>query len=123
MNPDLSARRAYNVELNQLPVPDAALAVPLTAIERSLQRHKVRNRPPLPLNRQDLILQGPHLVTNDGRRLLLIDDGMADRMLVFCTNENLQRFDKYINVVINGYCFLKSTFEKVKKIKNIFIRT
>jgi hypothetical protein len=87
-----SARRAYNTEINNLPVAKAATAAPLSSMERSLQRYKVQRRPPLPATRQDLVLLPEHQVTTDGRRLLLIDDGVGpDRMLVFGTTENLQR--------------------------------
>lgn len=89
--PEWSARRAYNWTMNQLPVDEAALAAPLSSVERSLQRHKVQNRPELPQTRQDLILQPEHTVTADGRRFVLIDDGMADRILVFGTERNLNR--------------------------------
>ena len=90
--PDWSARQAYNWQMNQLPVDEAALATPLTSVERSLQRFKVANRPPLPATRQDLMLGNNQTVTNDGRRFLLIDDGQADRIVVFCTDNNLERY-------------------------------
>ena len=91
VQPEWSARRAYTTELGQFTVAEAAVLPPLTAVERSMQRHKVRNRPPLPATRQDLLLQTAHTTTTDGRRFLLLDDGLADRLLVFGTNENLQR--------------------------------
>jgi hypothetical protein len=91
-NPEWSARRAYNTEINKLPLPEASLAVPLSTIQRSLNHFKVRNRPPLPATRQDLILLPAHQATTDGRRLLLIDDGLAmDRLLVFGTALNIER--------------------------------
>ena len=64
-----------------MPVNEAASAQTFSAIERSLQR------PPLPNNRPDLILQPAHTITMDGQRFLLIDDGAADRILVFATDE------------------------------------
>lgn len=92
-NPEWSARRAYNTEMNNLTVAEASVAVPLSVIQRSLNRHKVRNRPPLPATRQDLVLLPAHQMTTDGRQLLLIDDGApAERMLVFGTTENLERY-------------------------------
>jgi len=91
-NPEWTAKRAYYSEVNRLPVQEAAVVAPLSAVERSLQRHKVRNRPPLPATRQHLVILPEHRVTTDGRRLLLIDDGLAaDRMLVFGTDENIAR--------------------------------
>lgn len=91
-NPEWTAKRAYYSELNMLPVHEAAIAAPLSAVERSLQRYKIRNRPPLPATRQDLVIQPEHRMTIDGRRLLLVDDGVADdRMLIFGTNENITR--------------------------------
>jgi 6-phosphogluconolactonase (cycloisomerase 2 family) len=60
-------------------------------VERCLQRHKVQNRPELPQTRQDLILQPEHTVTADGRRFVLIDNRMADRIMVFSTERNLNR--------------------------------
>ena len=85
LHPESTARQAYQHELNFLPVADAAVAVPFGGVERSLQRHKVRNRPPLPATRQDLILQPGLTTTLDGRRLILIDNGTVDRMIVFGT--------------------------------------
>ena len=90
-NPDWTAKKAYNCNVNRLPIAEAAVSVPLTAVERTLQRYKHRNRPPLPDTRQDLRLLPEHRLTTDGRRLLLIDDGLVDRILVFGTNENLTR--------------------------------
>jgi len=72
-------------------VDAAAVASPLSTIERSLQRHRIRNRPPLPLNRQDLQLQPQQSTTSDGRPFLLVDDGADDRLLVFGTDAQLQR--------------------------------
>jgi hypothetical protein len=37
-NPDWTAKNAYYSQINQLPVAEAAVAVPLSAVERSLQR-------------------------------------------------------------------------------------
>jgi hypothetical protein len=89
---DWSARRAYNWQLNQVAVSQASVTVPLSAIERTLQRHKVRNRPALPATRQDLVLTNDQTITSDGRRFLLIDDGVGDRLMVFGTNEQLARY-------------------------------
>lgn len=89
--PEKPARRVYNEHITQLALDDAAVAAPLSLVERSLQRYKVRNRPPLPQTRLDLILQPEHTVTTDGRRFLLIDDGQADRIVVYATDEQIQR--------------------------------
>lgn len=69
----------------------AAVTAPLSTVERSFQRQKVKNRPPLPAARQDLQLDAQYSVTNDGRPFVLVDDGQADRILVFGTIETLQR--------------------------------
>ena len=90
--PEWSARRVYHDHINQLDVAEAGMARPLSAVERSMQRYRVRNRPALPDSRQNLILLPEHSVTTKGRALVLIDDGQADRILVFATNEQLQRF-------------------------------
>jgi hypothetical protein len=90
-DPDLSARRAYNWSLNQLTVADASVVAPLASVERSLQRHKVKNRPELPNTRQDWILQPDHSITLDGRPFVLIDNGILDRIIVFGTERNLER--------------------------------
>ena len=95
-----SAKRAYNAEVNQLTVNGAATAPVFSSIERSLQRHKVKNRPPLPQSRQALVLPASYSITTDGRPLVLIDDGQADRILVFGTQLQLQRFVINFNV----YC-------------------
>lgn len=91
--PEWSARHCYNSVLAQLPVAEAAVAVPLSTAERSLHRHRVRNRPPLPATRQDLVLGAQFSSTIDGRPFILVDDGQADRILVFGTTENLARLE------------------------------
>jgi hypothetical protein len=90
-NPDLTAKQAYNGEVNLLNVAAAATAPSFASTERSLQRYKVTHRPPLPASRQDLVLPATSIVTSDGRQLLLIDDGAADRILVFGTENQLKR--------------------------------
>lgn len=97
---ECSARRAYNWTMNQLPIDEAAVAAPLSSVERSLQRHKVRNHPQLPQTREDLVLEPEHTVTADGGRFVLIDDGMADRILVFGTDRNLNRLALGIVVLV-----------------------
>ena len=72
-------------------VQQAAVTLPLSSVERSLQRHKVKNRPPQPSTRQDLVLDAQYSVTTDGRPFVLVDDGLADRLLVFGTAKNLER--------------------------------
>lgn len=94
-NLHFSAKRAYNVEVNQLSIVDAAIAPPLTAVERTLQRHKIKNRPPLPATRQDLVLPATYTITTDGRPFKLIDDGQADRIIVFGTQEQVIRQDRH----------------------------
>ncbi len=92
--PDWTARRSYDSVVGLMSVQAAAVTVPLMNMERSLQRHKYRNRPPLPQTRQDLVLGQQYMSTNDGRPFVLIDDGNADRILVFGTAENLRRLEK-----------------------------
>ena len=70
---------------------DAAVAPTLASIERSMERHKVKNRPPLPGSRQDLNLPAILQLTTDGRQFVLIDDGTVDRILVFATHEQMTR--------------------------------
>lgn len=91
VNADWTAKRAYNAELTQLPIGDAALVQPFVSMERSLQRHKVASRPELPRTRQDWVLPPALTLTTDRRRLVLIDDGAADRIIVFATDDNLTR--------------------------------
>ncbi len=86
-----SAKRAYNAEVNALSVTDAAVAPPLASVERSLQRHKNKNRPPLPATRQDLVLPATYAITTDRRSFKLVDDGQTDRIIVFATDEQLKR--------------------------------
>ncbi len=81
----------YNDHLTQLTVAEAAVALPLSVVERSTHRHRAQDRPPLPASRRDLVLQLEHSVTSDGRAFVLIDDGLDDRILVFVTEEQLQR--------------------------------
>ena len=97
---NLTAKRAYNAEVNQLSVADAAIAPPLSTVERTLQRHKVKTRPPLPATRQDLALPARYTTTNNGRPFKLIDDGQADRIIVFGTSEQLNRQEAEINCKI-----------------------
>jgi hypothetical protein len=93
--PEWSARHAYRQQINQMSVAEAAVSTPLASVGRSLQRHKVRNRPLLPDARDDLVLLPEHTVTVDGRGFVLIDDGPGqnDRILVFATQEQLQRYE------------------------------
>jgi len=90
-NPDMTTKRAYNLEINQLNVAAASTAPTFCSAERSLQRHKVQHRPPLPATRQDLDLPPQSKLTADGRQFLLIDDGTADRIMVFATENQLKR--------------------------------
>jgi hypothetical protein len=90
-NAAFSSKRAYNAEVNQLSVHDAAIAPPFSTVERTLQRHKVKNRPPLPATRQALVLPACYTTTTDGRPFKVIDDGQADRIIVFGTSEQLIR--------------------------------
>ncbi len=89
--PEWSARLVYKEHITQLSVQEASVAVPLIAVERSLQRHKVSNRPVLPVTRRELVLQIPHTTTTDGRTFVLVDDGLDDRILVFGTTDQLRR--------------------------------
>jgi hypothetical protein len=82
-DPQWSARTAYYTEVNQITVRDVALAPPLSSVERALQRHKVHNCPPLPVFCQDLVLQQQHTTISSGLPFLLINDGFADRILVW----------------------------------------
>ena len=91
--PQWTARRAYNNVVNQLTVDEASFVAPVTSVERALQWHKVRNRPALPTTRQDLVLEHEHTVTTDGRQFLLIDNGLADRILVFGSEKHMERFE------------------------------
>jgi hypothetical protein len=91
-NPEWTVRRSYNDVLAQGTVQQAAVTTPLSAVERTLQRHKVRTRPTLPTTRQDLLLGVQYASTSDGRPFVLVDDGQADRILVFGTAENLERY-------------------------------
>ena len=90
-NPDLTAKKAYNIEINQLNVASASTAPTLSSVERSLQRHKVKHRPPLPATRQDLDLPPECKLTTDGRQFLLVDDGAVDRIMVLGTENQLKR--------------------------------
>lgn len=92
-NSHFSAKRAYSAEINHLSVADAAIAPPLSTVERTLQRHKVKTRPPLPATRQALVLPASYTITTDGRPFKLIDDGQADRIIVFGTQEQVNRFE------------------------------
>jgi hypothetical protein len=92
VNIDITAKDAYNREINQLNTVAASTAPTFSSVERSLQRHKVKHRPALPATRQDLDLPVESKRTTDGRQFLLIDDGAADRIMVFCTENQLQRY-------------------------------
>jgi hypothetical protein len=90
-NPDLTPKQAYNSEINQLNVAAAATAPTFAGSERTLQRHKMKHRPPLPASRSDLVIPDNYKLTTDGRQLVLIDDGAADRIIVFGTTNQMQR--------------------------------
>lgn len=52
---------------------------------------------PPPVHALNLLFVGlPWTVTNDGRQLVLIDDGAANKILVLCTPENLRRFSEIV---------------------------
>lgn len=55
-------------------------------------RNKASLLPAQPQNRAGLIVAPPWSLTTDGRQLLLVDDGAADKILVFCTPENFARY-------------------------------
>ena len=44
------------------------------------------------MTRATLLVAPPWSLTSDGRQLLLVDDGLDDKILVFCTEENLRRY-------------------------------
>jgi len=44
-----------------------------------------------PRNPADVDIQPPWSLTSDGRRFLLVDDGANDKLVMFCTDENLER--------------------------------
>jgi len=88
---DLSSKRAYHAEVNGLSVADAAVATPLSAVVRSLDRHKVKHRPPLPATRRDLVFPANYTQTSHGRPFKLIDDGLDDKIAVFASDEQLKR--------------------------------
>ena len=90
-NNKLTVRTVYNAEINGMPVAEAAVTVLLQAVERTLQRHKIHNRPPLPITRQEIVLTPAYTRTTDDRQFLLVDDGLINRMLVYGTQENLRR--------------------------------
>jgi len=85
MDNNLTAKGAYNAEVNQLSVADTAITPPLSTVESILQRHKVKTRLPLPATRQDLALPASYTTTTNGRPFKLIDDGQADRINDFRT--------------------------------------
>jgi hypothetical protein len=91
-NSEWSARRVYNDHMRDMTVDEAAKVLPLSTVARSMQRHRVRNRPELPNSRRDLVLQAQYAVTSAGQAFVLIDDGMDDKIVVFATMEQLHRF-------------------------------
>jgi hypothetical protein len=86
--PEWTARRCYNSVPGQLTVEEVAVTVPFSTVERSMQRQSPY-RPPLPATRQNLVLAAQYSSTINGRPFVLVDDGQADRILVFGTSENL----------------------------------
>ena len=97
-NLDMTTKHAYNSEVDQLSLAAASTAPTLSSVERSLQRFKVKHRPPLPRTRQDLVIPQEFMTTTDGRQFILIDDGTADRILVYGTENHLQR---YVDIFLN----------------------
>ena len=59
------------------------------ACRASLYRARSRVRPPLPPTRSDIALDGRWTTTLAGDRFLLSDEGDANRMLIFATDDNL----------------------------------
>jgi hypothetical protein len=48
------------------------------------------------------MLDVQYSLTTDGRPFVLVDDGQANRIIVFGTDRNLERYN-YLYVVINSY--------------------
>ena len=47
----------------------------------------------MPTVLRHLVLMPPWSETSDARPFLMVDDGLDDKILIFCTNENLRRYD------------------------------
>ena len=90
-NNKLTVCTVCNAEINDMSVAEAAVTVSLQAVERTLQRRKIQNRPPLPITRQEIVLTLAYTRTTADRQFLLVDDGLINRMLVYGTQENLRR--------------------------------
>ena len=61
------------------------------SLKTSLYRSRRARLPPLPQSRADLDLSGEWCKTVSGEDFVLVDDGSSDRIVIFCTLDNLHR--------------------------------
>ena len=69
------------------------------SLKTSLYRSRRARLPPLPQNRADLDLSGKTL---NGHDFVLIDDGTTDRIVIFCTVDNLHRLAEAEKWFVDG---------------------
>ena len=61
------------------------------SLKTSLYRSRRARLPPLPQSRADLDLSGKWCKNVSGEDFVLVDDGSSDRIVIFCTLDNLHR--------------------------------
>ena len=79
-------------------------------VRNSLQRRRAKVRPTIPASLRDISLQAPWTLCEDGGPFLLFDDGSANRILGFGSEES-------IRVLCSASCiFMDGTFRIVPRI-------
>ena len=87
-----------------------ALAPTYDSIQTAMYRARAKHRPPLPRTRDALLLPDRLRMTLAGDDFLLIDDGSADRILIFAIHE-------FLRIACQCNCiFMDGTFDTVPEI-------
>lgn len=72
------------------------------SVQSMLYRYRTKKMPPVPTDRNSFIIPDNMRVSVDGERFLLTDDMVNSRMLIFATDDNLQKLAKAKNIFADG---------------------
>jgi len=71
-------------------------------VESALYRHRRQSTPKLPQTRAEVTLENEWTETTDGRNFLAVNDGDEDKLLIFCTEEDLQHLATADKIFMDG---------------------
>jgi len=80
----------YREELSRQNPENVANVPSFSSVSSALYRHRRHSIPHLPETRSNVVLEGPWTETCDGRPFLLFDDGEDDKILAFCSIDQLR---------------------------------